>query len=379
MRAPLLRLLCFVPHVVLAGCDAGHPMTPTPSTAVELVTVAPANVRLLPGGQVALSATPRNADRNPLDRPVTWTSSDPAVATVSPAGLVSAVAAGSVLITAESDGVVGQVVLAVDQGGVVGPEGGEVRGFDGQVLLTVPAGAVSEPASIFLTRSPSAPLDATAAGEPVHVRGTQALAVPATLSIAYDPEAAPAGVHQSALGLRRLSGSGWAAVPGAVLDPALHTASATIGGEGTFGVGRLTPAVPCTAPEHRQFDFWLGVWDVAPSDAAPDARQASSRITQEPGGCAVFEDFHDLDVHGVSISLYDPVTAAWYQTFVDNLGTRLVLTGGLVGGAMLLTRPDNGTRITWETSGGVVRQFGEDSRDGGTSWSTTFDLLYRSQ
>ena len=178
MRAPLLRLLCFAPYLVLAACDGGQPMAPTPSTTVEFVTIAPANVHLLPGGQVALSATPRNADRNPLDRPVTWASSDPALATVSSDGLVSAVAAGSVLITAESDGVVGEVVLAVDEGGIVGPEGGEVRAFDGQVLLTVPAGAVTEPASIFLTRSPSAPLDATAAGEPVHVRSTQALAAP---------------------------------------------------------------------------------------------------------------------------------------------------------------------------------------------------------
>ena len=71
MRAPLLRLLCFVPYLVLGGCDGGQPMTPTPSSTVESVTLAPANVHLLPGGQVALSATPRNADRTPLDRPVT--------------------------------------------------------------------------------------------------------------------------------------------------------------------------------------------------------------------------------------------------------------------------------------------------------------------
>jgi hypothetical protein len=354
-------------------------MTPTPSSTVEFVTVAPASAHLLPGGQIALSATPRNADRIPLDRPVTWASSDPALATVSPDGLVSAVAAGSVLITAESDGVTGQAPLAVDEGGVVGPEGGEVRGFDGQVLLTVPAGAVNAPASIYLTRSPSAPLDATAAGEPVHVRSTQPLAVPATLTIAYDPAAAPAGVHQSALGLRRLSGSAWSTVAGAVLDPASHTAAATIGDEGTFGVGRLTPTVPCTAPEHRQFDFWLGMWDVAPSDAGPGARQASSRITEEPGGCAVFEDFQDLNVHGVSISLYDPATARWYQTFIDNVGGRLVLAGGLVGGDMVLAGPDNGSRITWQTLAGVVRQLGEDSPDGGATWSTTFDLLYRSR
>ena len=378
MRAPLLRLLRVAPlALVLDACDSSQPIAGPASTDVQLVTIAPANSHLLPGGQITLSAVPGDANRNPVDRPVTWTSSDPSLATVSAAGVVAAVAAGPVVIRAESDGVAGEATIAVDEGGIIGPEGGEVRAFDGQVVLSVPAGAVAGPASIFITRSPSAPLDATGASVPAHVRSTLPFAAPATLTLTYDPATAPAGVPQSALGFRSLSGSGWTTMAGGTLDPVSHTASASVSGNGTFGVGRLRPTAPCTAPEYRQFDFWLGRWDVAPTGSAPDVRQASSSITVEPGGCAVFEDFHDLDVHGVSISLYDPATAAWYQTFVDNTGGRLVIGGGLVAGAMVLTGPDHDNRITWEQLPGTVRQFGEDSRDGGTTWSTTFDLLYR--
>ena len=378
MSAPPLLARAVATLLVLGACDSSQPPIEPPSPgAVASVVIAPATAHLLPGNQLALSATPRDASRNHLDRPVTWSSSDPSKATVSEAGVVTAVGAGSVVITAESDDIAGEAVIAVDEGGVIGPEGGEVRAFGGQVVLTVPAGAFAVPASVFVTRPPAAPLDATSAAEPVHLRSTQAFATPAMLTLAYDLTDAPAGVDESALGMRSLLLSGWVTASGATIDPATHRASVPVSADGTFGVGRIPPTVPCTAPEFRQFDFWLGGWNVAPSDAPPDARQASSTITAEPGGCAIFEDFHDLDVHGVSISLYDPATAKWYQTFIDNAGGRLVLSGGLVSGSMVLAGSGNVNRITWESLTGGVRQFGEDSRDGGATWSTTFDLLYR--
>lgn len=82
-------------EVYLSG---GAPVTPT----VNSVTVSPASVTLDPNGTQQLTAT---VDATPAsaDKSVTWTSSDPSVATVSESGLVTAVAQGTATITATSN------------------------------------------------------------------------------------------------------------------------------------------------------------------------------------------------------------------------------------------------------------------------------------
>ncbi len=63
---------------------------------------------------VQLQATMRDVDGNVLgNRPVTWTSSNTSIATVSANGQVQAVAPGQVTITATSEGVPGQTVVTV--------------------------------------------------------------------------------------------------------------------------------------------------------------------------------------------------------------------------------------------------------------------------
>ena len=71
---------------------------------VGSVTVTPATKALLVTQTVALAATVKDSVGNVVtDRVVTWGSSNPAVATVSPAGLVTAVAPGTATITATSE------------------------------------------------------------------------------------------------------------------------------------------------------------------------------------------------------------------------------------------------------------------------------------
>ncbi len=72
--------------------------TPT----VNSVTVSPASATLDPNGTQQLTA---NVDATPAsaDKSVTWTSSDPSVATVSESGLATAVAQGTATITATSN------------------------------------------------------------------------------------------------------------------------------------------------------------------------------------------------------------------------------------------------------------------------------------
>lgn len=73
--------------------------TPDPTVAITSIAVSPATVTIDEGDtlQLSKSVLPANATQS-----VTWTSSAPAIATVSSTGLVTAVAAGSATITATS-------------------------------------------------------------------------------------------------------------------------------------------------------------------------------------------------------------------------------------------------------------------------------------
>jgi hypothetical protein len=54
----------------------------------------------------------------------------------------------------------------------------------------------------------------------------------------------------------------------------------------TFGAvaWTLALAAPCDAPAHREFDFWLGEWEVR----TPDGKLAgTNRIEREHDGCVL--------------------------------------------------------------------------------------------
>lgn len=351
---------------------------PAAVASIALSPIAPSGVS---GEQVQLTATVRDAGGNTLpDRTVTWTSANPAKATVDAAGLVTGLAAGSTTIQAASDTKTATVTFSVAEGGLVGPAGGTVTGFAGSVALDVPAGAVAAPVAVRLSRPTSLPLDASAAAgsEVLLAPGSVTFSAPATLTLTYIPATAPQGVAESGFGVRGLQGAAWAPLATQVADPTALSVSAEIAGTGTYGVGRLPASAPCTTAQAHQFDFWLGDWDVTPNGSGPGTRSASSHITAEAGGCAVFEDFTDLSYHGVSVNVYNPATQHWHQTYVDTDRARLIFEGGLVGGDMILTMPNHADRITWSPlSGSRVRQHGEASTDGGQTWpTTTFDLIY---
>jgi hypothetical protein len=142
------------------------------------------------------------------------------------------------------------------------------------------------------------------------------------------------------------------------------------------------PVPDCTGPEHRQFDFWLGDWDVAEKGQAG----GRNRIESAYKGCAVVENWTDpAGWHGTSLNFYDRATKSWYQTWVDERGVVLRLKGGLVGGRMVMqSEPLAGAggastiqRITWSAEPDKsVRQVWETSKDGGATWTAVFDGRY---
>lgn len=157
-------------------------------------------------------------------------------------------------------------------------------------------------------------------------------------------------------------------------------------GRGVFGAAaQPAPAPPagCGTPEHRQFDFWVGEWNVT----TPDGQLAgTSRIEAVLGGCALLEHWTgSRGLAGKSLTLYVAADKQWNQTWVDGAGNRLVFTGGLDGARMVLrnawTSSDGKamrSELAWTPQpDGAVRQVWRESKDAGATWAMTFDGLYR--
>ncbi|HEV8399056.1 MAG TPA: Ig-like domain-containing protein, partial [Gemmatimonadales bacterium] len=112
---------------------------------VASVAVTPASASVLVGATQQLTATPLDADGNPLSgRVVTWASSNPAIASVDAAGLVTAVASGEpVTITATSEGKSGTAAISVSTVAVatveVSPATGSIEAGGDTIRLTAVA------------------------------------------------------------------------------------------------------------------------------------------------------------------------------------------------------------------------------------------------
>jgi hypothetical protein len=141
---------------------------------------------------------------------------------------------------------------------------------------------------------------------------------------------------------------------------------------------------PCEKAAARQFDFWLGEWDVYEANGK---KAGENRISKILGGCAIQENWSGTDgTTGTSLNSYVVDQKNWHQTWVDNSGSLLQLDGELRDGKMVLAgvapsrdKPGHMTRhrITWEPMArGNVRQLWEASEDGGNAWRTVFDGTY---
>ena len=153
------------------------------------------------------------------------------------------------------------------------------------------------------------------------------------------------------------------------------------------GAQAAPPAPPpgCVAAESRQFDFWIGAWDVY-VNGKPGKKVTQSLIENLYLGCAIRENWRfGQPGGGGSLSSYVPAEKGWRQTWVDSSGARVEFTGGWTGQAMVLTgvwpqpgHPTQLTRMTYSRQAdGAVRQLGESSDDQGKTWQPSFDFIYR--
>lgn len=166
-----------------------------------------------------------------------------------------------------------------------------------------------------------------------------------------------------------------------VETPSTDQAAATVDAEAA-AAGPAAATRPCAGAEYRQFDFWVGEWEVARPDGTPAGKNSIERVVD---GCVLEESYQASQggYYGHSFNTYDVGRKQWHQTWVDNSGLLLKLDGGLQEGRMVLrgstVTPEGELlhEISWEPlEDGRVKQHWRTSTDGGSSWQDAFVGLY---
>ncbi|MDF2448335.1 MAG: Tetratricopeptide repeat protein [Bacteroidota bacterium] len=148
---------------------------------------------------------------------------------------------------------------------------------------------------------------------------------------------------------------------------------------------------PCEKdPVYRQFDFWLGEWEVFD---LRNNKAGDSRITTILNSCVLQEEWTSVSKHkgvlysGKSFNTFNAATQQWQQTWVDNTGGSNEFLIGKFDNTKIefLTNPFPLSKDTmairrltfYNLSDQKVRRHGEISKDKGVTWKTEYDLDYR--
>ncbi len=148
---------------------------------------------------------------------------------------------------------------------------------------------------------------------------------------------------------------------------------------------------PCnSAPEYRQFDFWIGEWEVY---GLKGQKAGESKIELILDSCIILENWKSASLFkgryysGKSFNRYNSATGQWQQSWVDNVGGSTdYVEGHFENNKMIFqTKPYPFNKDTmaiqrltfYNLSADKVRQHGEISKDNGLTWTTQYDLEYR--
>lgn len=204
------------------------------------------------------------------------------------------------------------------------------------------------------------------------------ITVAATLPVLADT---PAETLEALVAAENRDPAAWQAVADAA-DAAGDTATAGAAREQLAEIDRQR--FPCRHQPHFQdFDFWIGEWDVHVQGGQLAGRNS---IRPAERGCVLIEEWSSATGGtGRSINYYDAAAGEWVQVWNDASGSQIDIRGGLTDEGMLLEGEihyvGNGTtapfRGLWTPlPDGRVRQFFEQSNDGGESWTPWFEGFY---
>ncbi|MEJ2602199.1 MAG: hypothetical protein P8172_02725 [Gammaproteobacteria bacterium] len=185
--------------------------------------------------------------------------------------------------------------------------------------------------------------------------------------------------------MKRWLNTGLAAITVSLLFP---MAPASGQNQPTDAEQRRSRPTPCAErPEFRQFDFWVGDWDVRDGDGN---LVGTNRISRRADDCVLLEEWTSGGGgSGISVNYFDTATGEWVQVWNGSGGTQLTIRGGLdPAGVMKLEGYLHyvGTGQTVRFRGawtplpdGRVRQYFEQSSDDAESWQPWFEGFYSRQ
>jgi hypothetical protein len=152
----------------------------------------------------------------------------------------------------------------------------------------------------------------------------------------------------------------------------------------------LAQRLPCSGPQFRQFDFWIGEWDVFGKSGQ---KAGDSKISLILDSCIILEEWISANIQqglryaGKSFNTWNAASKEWQQTWVDNTGNTTAYTHGKFEDKKIIFNTDPFPfskdtiavrRLTFFNMGNdKVRQLGEITKDKGTTWVTEYDLEYR--
>ena len=148
--------------------------------------------------------------------------------------------------------------------------------------------------------------------------------------------------------------------------------------------------MPCSGGKYREFDFWIGEWEVFMKNGN---KGGDSKISLILDSCIILEEWKSANLNqgiyysGKSFNTYNAATKQWQQTWVDNVGGSTEYLKGVFKDNKMefMSEPFQFRkdtiairRLTFYNLGpDKVRQHGEISKDNAVTWVTEYDLEYR--
>ncbi len=186
--------------------------------------------------------------------------------------------------------------------------------------------------------------------------------------------------------LEAIAASGFAAVGIIEGDPVLGALAGNPGYDSLIA-DMSVKAYPCAHDEaFAAFDFWVGDWDVHDGFGV---MQGTNTISRDERGCVLTEKWTSATGGtGMSINFLDRISGEWVQIWNSEGGSQIQIRGGMTDEGMLLvgtlhnvaagaTVPFRG--LWTPLPDGRVRQFFEQSNDGGETWVPWFEGFYTRQ